>query len=705
MQIEFLKAHLWWLALLLAVLFYLIVRYAYAGTSLADREKKLLSGLRLLAASLLILAFLQPVVSSFIRKMTKPEIAVLIDNSYSMNVTSGGLPVFKGALNELKDLESVLGGKFDVRLFAFGESLSSVDDPSKLKAEGEDTDLNRSLKSFLFNLSGREYRGIVLLSDGRFDVNTETASLVRDMERNDIRFVPVLLSEAASARDIAVRFGEDNPVELYSDQKETLRAEVAMRNPGGAAVRLKLSDNGVLISTRDVPANQQFNVIPFDYTAAREGVHDLKIEVATGQPDGFSENDSDHLFVRVNKGKFDVGFIYGSPSWEFKFLRESLDDDPTVNLRAAILSIDPGAADRMRPGDLDLLILGNLKLKDLPDAFLSETAKRVRSAGLSLLILGGDESFLSEPVRNASFRDVLCFETDPKLPSLSGPVSVVLTAEGGSSPVMLLSDDPGMNKKIWAGLPPLTMVNWVVPRKGSSVLATASKNDRVPLIGFGISGIGKVFYIAGYPTWRWAFLNLAVNDDNLKYRSFIKQLVRDLTSFKLDKINLYTDRFAYPKDSVAKLYAVVLEGAPASGGITAQILRNGSPWKTVTLRNPGLTRERFETDLNLDEYGDYRAVITVNATRKEAFFVVQKSRKEYFATGVDRQALERLAGLAGTKLVAPAGLASIAADFDASAIRKDYTSRKDLWDSIFMLLAVVGLLSAEWIIRKRKGLL
>jgi hypothetical protein len=359
----------------------------------------------------------------------------------------------------------------------------------------------------------------------------------------------------------------------------------------------------------------------------------------------------------------------------------------------------------MKPADLDLLIIGNTSLKDLPDAFLAETAKRVRISGLSLLVMGGDGSFLSEAVRNPAFAAILPFETDPKLPSLSGPVSVSLTPEGESSSVMLLTDDPAMNRKVWAGLPPLTFVNRVVPKKGTTVLATASKNDRVPLMGSGVSGIGKVFYITGYPTWRWAFLNLAVNDDNLKYRSFVKQLIRDLTSFKLDKVNLYTDRFAYPRNSVAKLYAVVLEGAPASGGLQAQVFRNGTAWKTVSLRNPGLTKERFEAELELDDYGDYRAVITVNGIRKEAFFVVQKSRKEYFATGVDRAALERLAGLAGTRLIAPQALSSIGREFDPSRIRKDYTVRKDLWDSFLMLLAVVILLSTEWIIRKRKGLL
>ena len=110
----------------------------------------------------------------------------------------------------------IVGVEFDIKTFAFSDSLSAVDDPARLKADGEDTDLNRGLKSFLFNLSGREYRGIVLLSDGRFDVNTETASLVRDMERNGIRFVPVLLSEAASARD---------------DEAGMHRASAQMRNP------------------------------------------------------------------------------------------------------------------------------------------------------------------------------------------------------------------------------------------------------------------------------------------------------------------------------------------------------------------------------------------------------------------------------------------------------------------------------------------
>ena len=668
-------------------------------------------GLRITVVAILLLVLLQPVLDSITFRSVKPGLAVLVDSSLSMSVAD---PMAKGSFlsgtvnSVLDNIIRKWHNDYEYSFYQFSDRIKPVRDIRNIKPTEVKTDLRQSLINFFNYFAENEYRGILIVSDGQFAMDSELADVVKKYHDNGIAIMPVMRANAEAVKDVAVRFSTDNSAELFTDQETQILIDVK-NTSASARAKLNLYDNDTLIRTKEIVASSGLRTEAFSYRSSKEGVHKLKVEISGVSEDSFKENNTDHFFVKVDKGGYNVALIYGEMSWEFKFLRNMLESDPSISLTAIprIKSDSFDAIDKMNLGQFDLVILGNVGKKDLKDGFFGEIGRRVKTSGLSLLVLGGERSFMSEPGLNPDFSAILPFETGRMAP-VTDPTAVTLSREGESAPVVLLADDPGMNRKAWEGLPLLNYISVVVPKKDSSVLLVSAKNKNVPVLGYRMSGLGKVYYFAGYPTWKWAFMNLAVNDDNRKYFSFYKQLLRDMTSSRLEKMNLNTDKFLYRPGETARIFAVLMDDnyrPLVFNSIEASIVKNGKLWRNIVLKNSTITRERFSAELSLEDEGEYRIAMTVLGKRLESAFVVRRSAEEYFSIGPDPVSMARLASLGGTVVVDPDKPIDITKFADTKRTTKKFSSRKPLWNWFPIIVIVVVLLTTEWIIRKRKGLL
>ncbi len=711
MSLKFLRPDLWWLFLLFVLAFATVIRLSYASVEAPLKEKRFLLVLRIIVTAILLLVLLQPVLDSITQRSVKPGLAVLVDSSLSMSVAD---PKGKGSflsitVNAVIDnIVKKWHNDYESGAYEFSDRIRPVRDIRNIKPEAGKTDLSQSLLNFFNYFTENEYKGVLIVSDGQFAVDSELADVVKKYRDNGIAIMPVMRANAETVKDVAVRFSADNQAELFTDQEVQILVDI--KNTATTAhVKLNLYDNDILIRTKEMSAAPGLQSAAFSYRPSKEGVHKLKVEIVGAGEDQFKENNVDHFFVKVDKGGYNVALIYGEMSWEFKFLREMLESDPTISLTAIPRIKDDSfeVLDKMNLGLFDLVILGNVGKKDLKDSFFGEIARRVKSAGLSLLILGGERSFMSESGLNPEFAAVLPFGTG-KMAPVTDPTAVTLTKEGESASVVLLADDPVMNRKAWEGLPLLNYISVVEPKKDSSVYLASAKNKNVSVLGYRMSGLGKVYYFAGYPTWKWAFMNLAVNDDSRKYYTFYKQLLRDMTSSRLEKMNLNTDKFLYRPGETARISAVLLDDnyrPPAFNSVEVNITKNGKSWRNITLRNSTIMRERFSMELPLEDDGEYKMTMTALGKKLESAFVVRRSAEEFFSIGPDPVSMTRLASLGGTAVVDPDKPLDITKFVETKKTMKKFSSRKPLWNWFPVVIIIVVLLTTEWIIRKRRGLL
>jgi hypothetical protein len=112
----------------------------------------------------------------------------------------------------------------------------------------------------------------------------------------------------------------------------------------------------------------------------------------------------------------------------------------------------------------------------------------------------------------------------------------------------------------------------------------------------------------------------------------------------------------------------------------------------------------FRGALQLDRPGLYRGWIDAEGERVASVdFEVTLPSRETANPAPDPEALRLLASATGGRAVTLANLASLADEFPGDEERREPISSRldDAWDRWATLLVALGVLSAEWILRKR----
>jgi hypothetical protein len=105
--------------------------------------------------------------------------------------------------------------------------------------------------------------------------------------------------------------------------------------------------------------------------------------------------------------------------------------------------------------------------------------------------------------------------------------------------------------------------------------------------------------------------------------------------------------------------------------------------------------------------GRYRIQATargrVSATASSEF-VVDAWSPEYQAVEPDRRTLERMAEASGGRVAVPERAAALAREVVRAATSGGRVREHRLWEDPLAYAAIVGLLSGEWLLRRRRGL-
>lgn len=712
MSLNFLRIHLWWLFTPFTLLFFFLIRRTKSMMDLPVRQKNFLTVLRSVTCSLVLLALLQPVLKySFVKKV-RPSLAVILDGSSSMEISD---PLLGKTLEKEtgsvagRVLEQALGKNFDLKYFSYSEDLSPLRSPSDLTASGTASDLAAGLRSFFHNFSREDFRGVLLFSDGQIDDSVQLRTILDVLKKSSLPLFSVRLPATVPYPDLAVRFSELNADEFFTDRKETLFLDLLNSLSFTVTSEIRLYDNTTLISKRTVSLPPGESAYSLTYSPPDTGTRKLKIILSPADQELYKKNNEDYLFVKVHKGKFRVLLISGTVSWEFKFLKRTLEQDQSLNLDV-FLKKDAESLLQVPLENVnksDLVILADLSQKDLPPSFFPHLSSRIRSAGLSLYITGGENSILSEQISDPSFKALLPFTTDPRINTILSPGRISMTRAGNADPVTLLAENPGLNNEAWQDMPPLDLVNRISARKNSRILAVLKDNQNVPVMGSGQAGLGQIFYFAGSPTWKWGFLNLPLTGENRTYLTFYRQLIRELTSSHLERLNLYTDKFVYQPGETVSVYAVLFDQnfrPLQKKTVDVELLQEQEKLKDFQLQNNRI-EERFFAELDPQAPGEYTVRMNLSGTRRETHFVVRKDARETFRVGLNPSQLEKISRISGGSVLSPDTLSDLKDRISTQGIRREFSMQRELLSSFPVIFLIILLLTVEWLYRKTRGLM
>jgi hypothetical protein len=493
--------------------------YWWQRRNLGTAPRPLIAGLtliRVLILAMLITVLAGPYVKIDHKNEKKPIIALLIDQSQSMQLEAGeftddaelarlalaaGYPVISGrldmetrkALNRMSRAKLVhgvvktsaksflepLAQKYDLRCYAFSRELSPLpldpahpELPEQPAQGGGSTYLGDAVAGALNEAAGRPIAGIVLFSDGQ-DTGGRSVSEVAHAAgeaRAPIFSVPV--GSSTRIRDVAI-------VDVYTTGQvavgDTARVAVTLESQGfdGRPVKVELREGDKLLDSKDLVlrgAEQQQLELTFQATEPGPRYLTVHVPPQPEEPEALRANNTDIAFVRVSEEKIRVLLVEGLPRWDFRFLKNSmrrdhglagrLSKEPEILLEAELRRRSPDQNSALPTTVEELsnyhtVILGDASPELLNGRFLGLLDEAVRKHGVGLIVAAGSQSM---PHRfDERLRDLLPVRLRSKVAGIEStykPFRLELSPEGAIHEAMRLYDDPGRNQNIWAAMPP-----------------------------------------------------------------------------------------------------------------------------------------------------------------------------------------------------------------------------------------------------------
>jgi hypothetical protein len=755
-----------WLTLLglAAIGAWVVGLYLREGGGARQGYKLALAGLRLAVIGLVLVMIAQWALS--FQRTGVPYVAVILDDSLSMTIADHydawqreaiqsrleplALKPFtrwnlaQAVLTE-KDASLLAGmaGRYKLRFYYLtGPRTADAESPAGLAREiraheplGEHTRLGAGVEAVLGDLRGSPPAALVLLTDG---INTdgpalaEAAALARrkgvplftvglgdNRPSCDLRISDLLVDDVAFVNDI-IQF----EFKLTGVGLSGRKVEVVLRQEGRPEVL------GRVEATVAPDGQSQTLRIPYRPTAV--GKFRYQIEVPPQEGEFETDNNRQTHEIEVRKQKIRVLLAQAEPSYEFRYLRNMLARDETIELHTVLQEADvehtqqDQAALRVFPVRreelfaYDVIILGDVNPALLSETALTALAEFVtqKGKGGAMILIAGPK-YMPAAYRDTPLAPLLPIDPRtvryPQSAELKTGFHVQPTELGLSTPGMQLGDTPAETAAIWKNLPPLY---WSIEagtlKPGARVLAEdparpGPDGHGLPLITMQYVGAGRVMLQAFDESWRWRWRL----GDTLFARYWI-QTIRYLARSALagdQTAELSTDRREYQRGETVHLRLRFADErlAPAEdNGVTVVVEHPGHSTQRMKLNRLANTRGLFEGALTATALGNYHAWVAIPALpgrAPAADFTVAAPPGEFQHTRMESAELQQAAEQTKGHFYTFSTTGRLLADLpEGRQVPIETLPPKTIWNRWPILALLLALLIAEWILRKRGGM-
>jgi hypothetical protein len=713
------------------------------------RRRRTLLGLRLAVIAMLILAMLRPTLVLMESKPQAATIAILADASRSMTVAdeSHGRSRWDrlvGTFEECQDALAELSKAYEVQVYLFDADARQVDVQGGAvdlggTPDGRQTAIGWTIDDLQHRNSGILMLATILLSDGAqrayapHDMLPQAAAermaqlgfplytVCFGQSRGVGQIEDVAVTELLAAQTVFVK--NQLPVTAQVRIDGLVNKQIPVRLLAESGGKMEVVDQKTITAKKSGETQQ----VEFTYVPQQAGEFKLTVEVDNQPGELVTTNNRLSTFVNVLKGGLQVLYIEGTPRRETPFLRHALAAAPGVNLKSVWLnsfapkSRRPADMDEwFKPGKFDVYILGDVDSSLFDRQQLIDLANVV-SKGAGLIMLGGFHSFGPGGYAVTDLAKVLPIEMDrlERTPLGSPPNKNHHLSAVKMRPVPRFQDHFSLriaptaaeSQALWQQLPALEGANrWDLSRvkQGALVLATTEKED--PLLVAKQHGDGRVMAFAGDSTWHWPMQGFGAAHERFWRQTILWLGKKDEGGEGNVWIELPRRRFN-PADPVDfNVGARNAKGeAVTDATFKAEIeLPDGTRRPLSIVQNADKQSGNFRDTL---QAGDYRLHVTAIAGGAElgtaqSRFLVSEQDLELDNAIANRTMMEDLAKTTRGKAVEPERLAEFLRDLAKQRENLEVKTevKRTFWDTWPFMALMVGLLTIEWYLRKRWGL-
>lgn len=745
MSVHFEPVWSWSLTLLacLAMLAVIWLAYPRRIQQVVPNWRRALIALRLAILALICLLLLRPIAVFESDDKSEAILYVLCDTSRSMQTEDVGGGTRRQEL--LKTLETAapslkaIAEKAEIRFRDYADSLKAVDAPVDT-TEGSMTAIGKILELTSEEMARSRVPVVILLGDGRqaasgsLDVEPVQVARLFGRQQRAIYSVGYGSTEASSSSldlaldnlDLSREVFQGNVLMIRVRLKATgaqgqkVTTRVLLENRAGKmdgetgpmeVVPLSQDAKSVVVVTPQQPSDEQTITLQI----APEQLGDIKLAVEAEPLPGEvrKTNNRVETIIRVRRGGIRVAYFdTGRP--EQKWLRE-INDSSRIQvdyrrILSGALSNRNQIPDRFfQPGNYDGYIIG-----DVPaSAFTPEQLAGIQRAcnrGAGLMMTGGHQNFGQGGWGQTVLAPLFPVELPLVNQQLTQPQKMLPARDSLGHYVLQIA--PENNRGRWEQLPPLPGANLLVPRNNSlaQILATSDKGFPL-LIGHEV-GASRVLAFAGDSTWIWYTKGFAE-----EHMRFWRQVVIWLTRKDSDDEQavwiVATPRDLTPGLPTELSFGVRDEQKNPIMDATFDVAvtdPNGKIYNLTPRTGVGMSLADFDQTA---EPGDYWARVKASKNGEALAgiavtrFHVNARDPELDNPTADFAMLREISHASGGELLTPEQLNEKLETWAKDGLPGLSLARQQqmsLWDNWLMLLMMVLLMSAEWAIRKKRGL-
>jgi hypothetical protein len=696
-----------WLLLLAAVaLLVLLASWAYrfAIPPLPVMARRGLTVLRVLAFAALAALLAQPV---FERPLTgTPRIAVLLDRSRSMDLPGGSRGTRATEADAaVRELERAWRGRAIVRTLPFAARLATDSagvGPRGITAAGD------ALAALAGSAEGQDVNAVVIVSDGVSNAGEDPVATARRLG------VPVhaVVTGGSAGLDRAVmgveatnaaQVGHPTPVRVHvtTTEERGIPLVVTLRGEGRELGRTTLISPGPGVEA----------VAEFHATPLRAGLAVWTAAVDSAAREVTTENDARQVAFPVAPGRLGVTLVSGGLNWDFTFLRRALAGDSALEVttwvreRDGWRSLERGAR-AAGPGDVRgqaVVILDAISPADVGPPFDESLASFVRNGG-GVLALGGPPPGIAR-YRSGRFGGGLGLAfASGAAPRLGSPAP---SAEARD--LLAWDDDPARGELAWRSAAPLSDLAPVAPGAGDRVLV-GSSGGGPPLLFTRHSGRGQVLLLNGSGVWRWSLSGddeLTAERGRKLWRSLVQWLAEPVQG---EALRVRPERWLSGSGEPARLLATLQDETfrPLAGAeVEGEVVDPAGKGRRVTF-TPGAAGTYVGA---IDDLPPGRYRVSASARRggrtlgrAASEFAVDRWSLEAARSLPDSATLAAVAAATGGRVTSAGQVGRWARSLGIGQLARGRTVSLRLWESPWVFAVVVGVLSVEWIWRRRRGL-
>jgi hypothetical protein len=603
------------------------------------------------------------------------------------------------------------------------------------------TDLVTGLKARLADRSTDT--AIVLVTDGQHNASTSPEGFARELRSLGVPLFTIGVGASRPFPDMSL-LEVSAPEQVGAEDIARGQILVDDKMLGGGRYLATIEHNDRRLWENEFVANGTGErVIEFAFPMAeliaaadsdQTGNLALRLDASISQidPEGspvqekIVSNNSRVAYTQAIINRPKVLILDGRPRWETRYLKNyfTRDERWDTNLlmaaesdqRAWPLGEGQGRFPESREAlfAYDLIIFGELP----PDWLNIESslwlAEFVSARGGGIIFLDGPRGLLSE-LPGETLPELMPVRRIPGEELDGDGLTWALTAPGRTAPQLTLVADSAENAATWAALPTPARIFPSVAVPGAETLVEIEAGDATsPVMVWRRYGAGKVLWIGTDELWRW-------REENAD--RFHQQLWMQVASWIMDQpytvegelISLALDKLVYAPGEAAQIRARLRDASGAvdvGASLEASLFINdgASPVAIVPLEPDENMAGIYRANTSGLVPGSYSLKVIRRGepepyAQELNFEVEPRQNLELLRLDMNKTLLQTLAQTTGGEFVTEEDASGILNKIAALDRREVIRSEQLLWSSWWWFLPIIGLLTVEWIVRKRCGYL